>query len=124
MRKKYEMTDVDLKTLLEACRPVPYMVVGGMAPRSPQENANAAWCALGKRMGFDGMSVEPAGNGDRFFTAEALVQFSQDGDQRCATRPDFVNLQESHAGFGDTDEEALANLEAVEKAALCAGEGI
>ena len=44
------------------------------------------------------------------------VRFYQDGTQRCAVRPDFVNLQESPAGFGDTDAEALAALEAAEKA--------
>ena len=44
-----------------------------------------------------------------------LVIYSQDGDMRCATRPDFDNLQESPAGFGATDEEALAALEEDER---------
>ena len=35
---------------------------------------------------------------------------TKDGDQFCATRKDFVNLQESPAGFGDTALEALAGL--------------
>jgi hypothetical protein len=38
------------------------------------------------------------------------VIFSQDGDKICATFKDFINLQESPAGFGDTEEEAKANL--------------
>lgn len=36
---------------------------------------------------------------------------SMDGNQHCATRPQtFINLQESHAGFGDTGIEAMAAL--------------
>ena len=124
MRKRYEMTQADLEGLLAACRPVPYMVFGGRGHRSPQENANDAWCALGKRMGFDGMSVEPAPGGQRCFTAEVMVEFVQDGDQRCARRPGFVDLQVSLAGYGETDEAALADLESREKAAIHAGEGI
>ena len=38
--------------------------------RSPQEKANAAWRALGKKMGFDHMSVQPIpGKGNLFFSA-------------------------------------------------------
>jgi hypothetical protein len=33
-----------------------------------------------------------------------------DGDKHCATYPDFINLQESPAGFGDTPHEAIINL--------------
>ena len=73
MRKRYVMTEDQLNKMLEACKPVPYIVVGGVAPRSPQENANAAWCELGRVMGFDGMTVRPTGEGDRYFTAEEQV---------------------------------------------------
>lgn len=38
------------------------------------------------------------------------VIYSQDGNMRQAVRPGFVNLQESPAGFGATDEEALNDL--------------
>ena len=69
MRKEFEMTAEQEAKLLEACKLVPYMVIGGMEPRSPQENANDAWCALGREMGFDGMSVVPSSRGQRFFTA-------------------------------------------------------
>jgi hypothetical protein len=70
-RTNYEMTPADLAKILDACKPVPYMVFGGMPPRSQQENANAAWAELGARMGFDPMTVQPDSNGrgDRFFTA-------------------------------------------------------
>jgi len=73
MREEYTMTQEQQKTLLDACRPVPYMVIGGIAPRSPQENANAAWCRLGKEMGFDGMSVEPVSGQPLKFTAIATA---------------------------------------------------
>lgn len=69
-RTNYEMGEADLAEILEACKPVPYLIVGGCAPSSPQENANRAWAALGKKMGFDSMTVEPIqGKGMRFFTA-------------------------------------------------------
>lgn len=70
-RRDYEMTEADLAALLDAMKPVPYIIAGGMRPASQQENANAAWKALGDRMGFDHMSVRPNGKGDRFFSAEA-----------------------------------------------------
>lgn len=73
MRKEFTMTKEQCEKLLDACKPVPYMVVGGVEPRSPQENANDAWCALGREMGFDGMTVRPvAGKGIEVFTAEVV----------------------------------------------------
>lgn len=69
-RINYEMTQADLEALLSAMRPVPAMMIGGTLPSSPQENANAAWAALGKKMGFDSMTVQPIpGKSDRFFSA-------------------------------------------------------
>jgi hypothetical protein len=69
-RTEYEMTEADLDELLDACKPVPVMMVGGHAPSSPQENANRAWVRLGEKMGFDSTTVRPAdGRGTRFFTA-------------------------------------------------------
>lgn len=68
-RQRYEMTEDDLAALLEACKPVTYIIVAGQEPRSPQDNANDAWSALGDRMGFEYLTVEPTGEGDRFFTA-------------------------------------------------------
>ena len=48
--------------------------------------------------------------------------FFMDGDRWCCTLPDFVNLQESPAGFGDTKEAAqaalLADLASVRKWSL------
>jgi hypothetical protein len=73
MRSEYEMTAEEEQALLDACRPVPYMVFGGIPPVSQQERANAAWCALGAKRGFDGMTVQPViGKGQRFFTADTV----------------------------------------------------
>ena len=69
-RVQYEMTGEDLAAILNACKSVPVMMIGGFAPLSPQENANAAWRRLGEKMGFDHMTVRPVpGAGQRFFTA-------------------------------------------------------
>ena len=68
-RTKYEMTATDLAELLEACKSVPVMI-GKFALASPQENANRAWATLGKKMGFESLTVEPInGKGQRCFTA-------------------------------------------------------
>lgn len=68
-RTQYEMTEADLEKILDACKPVPYMIIGGVVSFGPQENANLAWAELGQRMGFDHMTVRPTDQGDRFFTA-------------------------------------------------------
>ena len=75
MRQRYKMTTEQLNKILDACKPVPYMVIGGVAQRSPQENANDAWRALGDEMGFDWQSVEPDPEDadQRCFTAVAMV---------------------------------------------------
>lgn len=71
-RKEFELTQEQYDKLMDAMKPVPYMIVGGHAPRSQQENANDAWKALGKELGFNFMTVRPVhGKSDRFFTAEA-----------------------------------------------------
>lgn len=70
MRKRFALTKEQYERILKASQPVPYLVFGGHPPRSPQENANAAWEALGKEMGFDAMSVRPV-DGTMGFTAES-----------------------------------------------------
>ena len=70
MRSNFEMSESDLSTLLSAMQPVPMIALQCGAPRSAQENANAAWKELGQRLGFDHMTVRPNGKGDRFFSAE------------------------------------------------------
>lgn len=67
----FEMTQEQLDKLMAASKPVPLIALQCGMPASPQENANSAWKALGKEMGFDYMTVKPNGKGDRFFSAEA-----------------------------------------------------
>ena len=68
-RTNYEMTPADLEKILDACKPVPMIMLQCGPGRSQQERANSAWAELGLRMGFDHMTVQPTGNGDHFFTA-------------------------------------------------------
>lgn len=69
-RINYEMTEEELNKLMEAIKPVPVMMIGNYAPSSQQENANRAWAELGKKLGFDYMTVQPIpGKGQRFFSA-------------------------------------------------------
>jgi hypothetical protein len=81
MRKEFEMTEDDLNTLFEAMKPQPLMYLSGGIPMGvdPQTRANDAWIALGKRLGFDGMTVKPTGKGDRFFTAEITEEKAMEG---------------------------------------------
>jgi hypothetical protein len=69
----FVMTDKQLALLLDASKPVPYLIFGGVEPLSPQENANRAWSQLGTELGFDYLTVKPAGLDAKIFTAEALT---------------------------------------------------
>lgn len=73
MRREFKMTQEQLDHLIEASQPVRYMIIGGVAPRSPRERAHGAWRDLGQEMGFDWQTVRPApGKGQRYFTAEPI----------------------------------------------------
>ena len=71
-RTEYEMTEADMEAILSASKSVPAMFLTGGTPMfgTPQENANRAWTALGKQLGFRPMTVRPSPKGQRFFTAE------------------------------------------------------
>lgn len=78
-RQKFEMTKADLDLLLDTinrARSTPLIMLNVGMPESPQEAANRAWSELGKRMGFDPMSVLPTGEGDRFFSAVPVAALS------------------------------------------------
>lgn len=115
MRTNYEMTADDLTALLDSMKPVPAIMLQCGPLQSVQANANAAWARLGEKMGFDPMTVKPTGRGDRFFSAVAVAPKPKphvrlDGNQWCATWPNFIDLQASPAGFGDKPELAIAQL--------------
>ena len=74
LRREYQMTDDQLKALLEACKSVPMIALQCGPVSNPQENANRAWKKLGDEMGFDHMTVRPiAGKDQKCFTAEAVT---------------------------------------------------
>ena len=72
--KEYEMTQEQLDNLIDAIKSPPLIMLQCGMPPSRQELANNAWCALGKEMGFDGMTVQPTSKGMRFFTATPVNQ--------------------------------------------------
>ena len=96
------MTQEQLDEILDACKPVPYMVIGGVVPRSPQENANDAWRLLGDALGFKHMTVRPNGKGDRFFSAEEkdLGSILKDALHELINRPagEYTEQDESDKG--------------------------
>lgn len=76
-RIEFELSDEDHASILEASKPVPYLIIGGHEPASPQQNANYKWQALGARMGFDWTTVQ-RGRDERHFTAETLEVIEDD----------------------------------------------
>ena len=76
--KKYEMSEDQLNNIMEACKPVVQIALQCGQPPSPQANANAAWEARGKEMGFIWDTVRP-GDGDRFFYAEEIKAKQTEG---------------------------------------------
>lgn len=70
MKTKFVMSKEQLNKILEASKPVRYMIFNGMEPRSPQENANDCWKELGDEMGFVWDTAEPGENQLTFY-AEA-----------------------------------------------------
>ena len=73
MRELFRLTDSQYQRLLDAGKPVPYLIIGGVEPRSPQENANMAWQSLGNELGFVWDTVRPVdGESDKVFTAEKI----------------------------------------------------
>jgi len=72
----FEMTQEQLNEIMDACKPTPVMYLSGGKPmfNSRQENANYAWEKLGDELGFKYMTVRPNGRGDRFFSAEPLME--------------------------------------------------
>lgn len=99
-RTNYQMSEADLKSLLESCKPVPYLVVGGHATSSPQENANRAWAELGKRMGFDSDTVQP-------LEGKSAMHFSAVPTENETQRAERMELESIEA--------KRANIERLEK---------
>lgn len=61
---KYRLTDEELNELMEASKPVPYMVFGDIEPRSPREKAMDLWRKVAARVGCDLDSIGSAHTSD------------------------------------------------------------
>jgi len=59
-RQNYRLPDDDYQRLLNAGKPVPYLIINGMGPTPPQERANAVWKDVGEKMGFVWDTVSPS----------------------------------------------------------------
>jgi hypothetical protein len=69
--KQYRMTDEEYKDVMEASQPVPYIVVGGIEPRSSYDRVMPVWRRIAARVGCVVDSIEVAGTGDNHdFMAE------------------------------------------------------
>ena len=78
-RTEYELTEEQFNKIMDASKSVPYLIAGGIPPRSPQENANAAWARLGRELGFKPMTVRPVEGTQTRFTAEPAEASEGDG---------------------------------------------
>jgi len=105
-RTNYEMTQEDLEAILDACKPVPMIMLQCGGSRSPQERANAAWEALGKKMGFDHMTVQPTGRGDRFFSA-VPCETDEHKNARLALEAEEKRLREIEKLKGEISERQI-----------------
>ena len=77
-RKRFVLSSADIDYLKRAA-------VGGH-PSGTQARANAAWAVLGLKLGFEWTSVEPTGEGERYFSAEVRRVCTAEGEVRCPRR--------------------------------------
>jgi hypothetical protein len=69
--KTYQLNDEQFQRIADASKSVPYILgSNGIAPRSPSENANDVWRALGDELGFVWDTAQPISGSDRQFIAE------------------------------------------------------
>jgi len=68
--KEYELTEEELKAILDACRAQPVIKIGNHWNGDTQESVNRAWQSLAAKRGFVWDSCQPvSGKGQRFITA-------------------------------------------------------
>jgi hypothetical protein len=56
--KTYELTEKEFQELVDASKPVPYIIVGGRAPMSPYERAMLVWDKVAKRVNCERDTIE------------------------------------------------------------------
>lgn len=62
--KNYRLTHEELAEIIEASKPVPYMVIGGVEPQSPRDKVMAIWRRVAERVGCDVDSIDKGTTGD------------------------------------------------------------
>lgn len=116
-RQNYTMTQADYDDLIEridAARKVSGMLLSGGIPMGdPQQAANNAWCELGNRMDFDGMSVE-AGASKLQFSAVPIAHiqpehFRSKGEDRMTTA-ELIAAMDAHDAEGVRLEKEMTAL--------------
>lgn len=117
---EYKMSQDDLDILLESCKDVPCIMIGDVPPSSPQENTNRAWSVLGKKMGFDSITVRPSQKGGRFFTAvpsetKPQKQERMKRDEISSLNSDVATLARTIKELGSVVDELLTRLQKLEK---------
>ena len=71
---RYRLTDEQFKKLMDASKPVRYMVFGGREPSTPRENAENCWRTIAEEIGCQYDTIKDARTGDQHdFEAEAKV---------------------------------------------------
>jgi len=71
--KEYEMSFKQLNELKARAQPIPIGCIGGQTFTSRQTRTNEAWEILGKKLGFNYLTVELIEKGERFFLAEPTI---------------------------------------------------
>ena len=108
---EYEMSVAEMDVILEASKLVPVIIIGDCTPSSPQENANRAWEALGKKMGFDYMTVKPiTQRGSRFFTARPSETEEQKEERYLKSEKEHLQLR-----YEDLKSEIEGNREEMDE---------
>lgn len=70
----FTITEEEMQMVLDASKPVPYMVLGGMEPSSPRENANRAWQAIGRTYGVEWDSIRPVDEAARIMSGTPVSE--------------------------------------------------
>lgn len=63
--QNYMLTEAEYAELIEASKPVPYIIANGIAPISPAARVNEIWARIGRDRGFDPMTAHPADSDNR-----------------------------------------------------------
>lgn len=62
--KQYRMTDDEYNELVEACKPLVYIVAGSSELISPEKRAMIVWEKIAARVGCEVITIDSAGTGD------------------------------------------------------------